>query len=161
MLYRAHVYSLIASRDEGEFTVLFESYRSNPTEALHKLVAAAWDVPLGAVESYNCHSEPELRTMWGDAADVATRGADRDAVLLQIGDGPDGPRFQCAARTVLLCTPRWHVRLVAAQEHIQREQRLRCGRQLMADARLQAQRINPGPPVLRRMPATQHAGVPA
>lgn len=120
MLYRAFVYTG-HPQAESEITVFFEviGHQADPGDALRKLLAQAWQMPAAAVEHYNCFSEAELRSHWGD---VSERGADRDACLLQTGCGPSGAHYAQPDRTQLLVSPRWHGRLVAAQQHVARKQ---------------------------------------
>lgn len=119
MLYRAFVYTG-HPQAESENTVFFEVIgQAEPGAALRQLLAQAWQMPAAAVEHYNCFSESELRRHWGD---VSERGADRDACLLQTGCSPSGAHYAQPDRTQLLVSPRWHGRLVAAQQHVARKQ---------------------------------------
>lgn len=117
MLYRAFVYTGYPQA-ESENTVFFEVIgAADAGAALRQLLAQAWQMPAAAVEHYNCFSEAELRSHWGE---VRERGADRDACLLQTGCGPSGAFYAQPERTQLLVSPRWHGRLVAAQQHVAR-----------------------------------------
>lgn len=115
MLYRAFVYTGYPTQ-HSEATVFFEAHDASSTgldAALRNLVALAWRMPAVAVEYYNVFSETELR---GRSDQVAERGADRDTCLLETGWGHDGTLYADPARTMLLVSPRWHARLLAAQE---------------------------------------------
>jgi hypothetical protein len=126
MLYRAHAY---VACHRSEETIIFEARPGvDPAERLRDLVAMVWQLPRSMVEHYNLHSESELRAMWAPAED--------DAVLLQIGDGSDGPIYASPEHTQIITGPYWSCRLVNARAqadaHITRRRRSAV-RKMLAD----------------------------
>ncbi len=116
MLYRAFVYPL--DRDTPQEVVVFFEC-SPPDRAYQKLpvlVAAAWSCRPIDVKYHGLDSEEELRR---DAeAPPPQVEADADVALLETGFGPDGADYPRPAHTQLLCGPRWHARLLAAQQRV-------------------------------------------
>lgn len=114
MLFRAYVYTrypILAS----ELAVFFEApCSSDAPKRLQALLATTWGCSPQQVEHYNLFSELDLRGRHDGRC--FERGADADTLLLESGFGPEGPSYSRRESTMLLVSPRWHARLLAAQE---------------------------------------------
>lgn len=122
MLFRAYV-STGFPTPLSEAAVFFEAPCTSDAPArLQQLVALAWGCAPSAVDYYNLFSEGELRHPDLARCHCYERGADADTALFINGHGPEGDSYTPLSRTMLMVSPRWHARLLAAQDLV--EQRL-------------------------------------
>lgn len=122
MLHRAHAYITSKTAGPHEVTVLFDVPLSEmakdggPYRYLQQLLGWVWGCQAEQVQAYNLLSESEMRRNWG--AGTTGHHPDHDLCLLCIGEGPDGPNYQLANRTLVLVGYLWLQRLSRARERI-------------------------------------------
>jgi hypothetical protein len=122
MLHRAHAYIASPSFQPHEVTVLFEvplaemAKEGGAYAHMQRVLGWAWGCQPELVTAYNLKPETELRRDWGHGTNA--NHPDHDLCLLCVGDGPDGPIYAPAARTLVLVGWQWLQRLARARERI-------------------------------------------